>query len=360
MQIFIVTQTFPPKRGGMQSVMLSLAQELCLINKTIIMPNHYVPKDLNLDKSFQIYQPFFIKFFKSFYKKIILSFCASEEDIFICDSWKSLNSIPQKFNKNIFVLAHGQEYLEKKKQKCITNYLKRATAIISNSNYTNNLVSKFNRGGAAQYIVPPTYMLPNNIIKQKKAVSEKVVFITIGRLEQRKGFIESMNAFHHIYIKNKKLNFEWNIIGNGTLLKSMKKYIAKYSLDHLIKIYPNINEVDKSKLLMTSDIFIMPSYKVNNSVEGFGIVYAEAARYGIPSIAGKVGGVTDVVMNNINGWNIDPTNYNSLQKLLMKLIRNKKEILPLGHNAHKIYLEKFSKKNSLSKFLEIIKIDEKK
>ena len=357
MQIFIVTQTFPPRRGGMQSVMESLAQELCLIKNTIVLPNQYVPKNIKLNKGIKIYQPFFIKFFKPFFKKIILSYFASKQDIFICDSWKSLNSIPQKFNKNIYVLAHGQEYLDENKVKRIKNSLKRATAIISNSNYTNNLVSKFNDGLAKQYIVPPTYMLPNEIVKQQKNDSKKVVFITISRLEQRKGLIQTMNVLHQIYIKNKNLNFVWNIIGNGPLLTSMKKYIAQNSLSDLIKIYPNINEVDKSRLLMISDIFIMPSYKVNNSVEGFGIVYAEAARYGIPSIAGIDGGVLDVVINNINGWNIDPNNFNNFKKLLIKLISAKKKVSHLGHNAQKIYQEKFSKKNSLSKFLEILNID---
>ena len=35
----------------------------------------------------------------------------------------------------------------------------------------------------------------------------------------------------------------------------------------------------------------MPSYKVEKSIEGFGISLCEAAAYGIPSIAGEEGGV---------------------------------------------------------------------
>ena len=42
----------------------------------------------------------------------------------------------------------------------------------------------------------------------------------------------------------------------------------------------------------------MPSYKVNGSIEGFGISYIEAAAFRIPSIAGLDGGVTDAVIDS--------------------------------------------------------------
>ena len=43
-------------------------------------------------------------------------------------------------------------------------------------------------------------------------------------------------------------------------------------------------------LLSESNLFLMPTRKVNNSVEGFGISFIEAASYGVASIGGEEGG----------------------------------------------------------------------
>ena len=67
----------------------------------------------------------------------------------------------------------------------------------------------------------------------------------------------------------------------------------------------------------------MPSYKVKNSIEGFGISYLEAASYGVPSIAGVEGGVRDAVFDMKTGWCIDPLNSSLLLDTIKEAINNK-------------------------------------
>ena len=45
----------------------------------------------------------------------------------------------------------------------------------------------------------------------------------------------------------------------------------------------------------------MPVRRVGASVEGFGIVYAEAAWRGVPSLAGAEGGASDAVLDGKTG-----------------------------------------------------------
>ena len=54
----------------------------------------------------------------------------------------------------------------------------------------------------------------------------------------------------------------------------------------------------KNALISKSNLFVMPSIIYKKSVEGFGIAFAEAGQYGIPSIGGKDGGAADA----IDGW----------------------------------------------------------
>ena len=43
-KIIIVTQTYPPRIGGMQSVMQGLAKKLSEFYQVIVLPDHLVPK----------------------------------------------------------------------------------------------------------------------------------------------------------------------------------------------------------------------------------------------------------------------------------------------------------------------------
>ena len=46
----------------------------------------------------------------------------------------------------------------------------------------------------------------------------------------------------------------------------------------------------------------MPTFQDNNSIEGFGLSYIEAAKYGVPSIMSNTGGASEAVINNKTGW----------------------------------------------------------
>ena len=45
MKYMIVTQTFPPRTGGMQNVMDSISKRLSVSNETHIFPDHYLSKE---------------------------------------------------------------------------------------------------------------------------------------------------------------------------------------------------------------------------------------------------------------------------------------------------------------------------
>jgi len=100
----------------------------------------------------------------------------------------------------------------------------------------------------------------------------------------------------------------------------------------------------------------MPSYKVKNSIEGFGISYIEAAAYRIPSIAGLDGGVTDAVIDKKTGWCVDPLNQEQLANVLRDAINNKDQRQKYGLYAEKNFLQYFLGEKVFRKFMDTIKI----
>ena len=62
-----------------------------------------------------------------------------------------------------------------------------------------------------------------------------------------------------------------------------------------------VDKAMRTALLSSADLFVMPARRAGLSVEGYGIVYAEAAWYGVPSVAGAEGGGAEAVMEGETG-----------------------------------------------------------
>ena len=71
----------------------------------------------------------------------------------------------------------------------------------------------------------------------------------------------------------------------------------------------------------------------NRSIEGFGIAYLEAAFFGIPSVASKVGGTPEAVLHENTGIIID--SHNQLFEALNDLLVDNNKLINLGDNAKK-------------------------
>ena len=358
MKYIIITQTFPPRTGGMQTVMTAIAKKLSALEETLVFPDHLVSKNhIISNENFSIYNNFTPKLFRSFVKKLLAYQIIENEDIIICDSWKSINAVPNIANK-IIVLAHGQEYLSSnKKYDLIKKSLTRANHIICSSKYTYDLIESLKITDTNKSIIPPTYSLEkiNKRLEIKTfKSSNKVHIISITRLEERKGIIPVLKSLGAL-TKNKSLKpFIWDIFGIGDQKDEIEEFIKALNLSQYVKLKGAITNKDKQYFLSIADLFIMPSYKVEKSIEGFGISYVEAAAYAIPSIAGQEGGVTDAVLDKKTGWCINPLNQKQLSKVLLEAINNNKKRELLGKQAQEEFLNSFVGEKVFRKFMKTI------
>ena len=90
----------------------------------------------------------------------------------------------------------------------------------------------------------------------------------------------------------------------------------------------------------------------NNSVEGFGIAYIEAALFGIPSIASNVGGTAEAVIHNKTGIIIE--NLSELSNVLKDLIDDKAKRQMLGKNAKVRAQKELDWKYQIETYISII------
>jgi len=132
----------------------------------------------------------------------------------------------------------------------------------------------------------------SKIIVRNSSSSNKIHFITVGRLSEEKGYLRIIEGISMI----RNYDFDYTIIGAGPLTAVIKENICKFNLTEKAIIIPYTSKVLEE--VSKSDFFIQGSY-----VEGFPNTLLESCTVGTPVIAFKApGGTKEIVINGINGF----------------------------------------------------------
>ncbi|MBR0498431.1 MAG: glycosyltransferase family 4 protein [Paludibacteraceae bacterium] len=158
-----------------------------------------------------------------------------------------------------------------------------------------------------------------------KKPSEKIVFGYIGSLAVRKNVISLVKAYNAYTIDH---------IGSSHLLITDNDGDAKKDIHDLVEADKNLKnhiiftkERNIGNLFKNIDILILPSYS-----ETWGMVATEAMSAGIPVIATKNSGLTDIFENNKEVVYIDPYNISDITNALIS-ISDEKTRTDIANNA---------------------------
>lgn len=131
----------------------------------------------------------------------------------------------------------------------------------------------------------------------------------IGRLTEQKGISYLMELI--LYENKLKSNIKFSIYGTGHLDVYIEDFISKYKLDNVeLKGHTeNIQDV-----FYSSDLLIAPSVD-----EGLPYTLVEAINSGLPIISTRVGGVPEIVENEVNGFIIEPGDQLALNEAFTRI-----------------------------------------
>ena len=143
------------------------------------------------------------------------------------------------------------------------------------------------------------------------------------------------------------------VAGKGPYLDEVKKYVKMLGLEKNVLFLGWITEPEKSLVLQSSDIFIMTPSQVGESIEGFGMVFIDAAFHGIAGIGTISGGISDAVINNQTGLLSEEGNQEKVTKNIYKLLSNKELRDELGRNGKERASKEYSWNAKVIEYLNI-------
>lgn len=179
----------------------------------------------------------------------------------------------------------------------------------------NSFVSEYCKNLYASH--KPSYIFSSfkeseiNQTKKDYNVIGNFKIISVGRLEGEKGHINLLKTISQLDEVSK---YEVHIVGDG----SQKINLEKFARDNNLSVifYGSITDRDQLFfLLANSDVFIIPSL-----TEGMPRALLEAMAVGLPCIGSKVGGIPEVLPDNML---YEATDIYRLKKLLEKVYESK-------------------------------------
>ena len=356
----IVTRSFPPELGGMQSLMWGLAQEMSK-NFMIKVFADYQDNHKEFDKkvNFSVERIGGIKFLRKIRKAQLINEFLKENKVqgIIADHWKSLELI--KTNKKKYCLIHGKEInhpINSSQNKRIVKVLNNVEKVIANSVYTKNLA--INNGVNSDKVIvinpgvdPVKELVKKSIDKVESLLKVKTPrLITVSRFDKRKNHEKVLMALRNL--KQLYPDIIYICIGYGDEEENLKQLVKELDLTTQVMFFKDISEDLKNALVAKSNIFVMPSIIHKTSVEGFGIAYVEAAQYGIPSLGGKDGGASDAIEHEKTGLVCDGNNLDEIYSSLNSMIENK-QYIELGKNAKELS-SKFNWSKAIEEYKKIL------
>lgn len=176
----------------------------------------------------------------------------------------------------------------------------------------------------------------------KKTESKKIIFV--GRLFPNKGIQYLVEAAPIILARHPDVEFI--IIGKGPMETELKKLIGRLNVEHAFRflgIVPSVPEI-----MRECDIFVRPSL-----TEGMPLTILEAMACGLPIIASKIPGTSEVVKDGETGILIKPGDVKQLSDAVIKLIEDENYAKRIRVRAYEFIRNHYSWDRIAEEYLKI-------
>lgn len=176
--------------------------------------------------------------------------------------------------------------------------------------------------------------------------------LSVGRLIPRKGFDVLIEAFAKLD-QTRFSDVELWIVGEGPERKKLEEIAEQNLVQDSVKFLGTVQDEKLQKLYAGAEIFALTPREIDGDIEGFGIVYLEAAAYGVPAVGTVTGGVPEAVIHDKTGLLAPPDNAKVTAIALMQLLANSDLRRKLGRGAQMRVQQEFTWEKQIQPLLKL-------
>lgn len=352
----IITLEFPPHIGGIATYVDLLAQGLPSDKVVVLAPHHKDAKEWDEKRPYTIIRKTLLSnlFWPRWVRLCFLtwSICRKEKIEVVMLHHILPVGYAALFVKKIkripyIVFSHGTDIVASTKtswkKKMVRMVAHGSEQIILNSDSLKRrmllILPELSEKATVLYPCPEedyyTKAPARDIeeLRDRLALHGKKVILSIARIAEGKGFPHLVAVLTEVAKKNP--NIVWIIIGDGPKRQEVIAEIHKNNLQNIVRYIGQVRHEDLKLFYSVADIFCLLTHPDHGFEEGLGLVFLEAAAAGLPTIAGRSGGVEEAVAHMETGIVVDT--YQHLQGVdaIRTLVENTEFARRLGDEGQR-------------------------
>lgn len=200
--------------------------------------------------------------------------------------------------------------------------LQRATKVTATSSALRRAAMRFAPGRIID-VVP--FGVDTKLFKSKEQISDSTTIFGIAKYLKPVYRIDiAIKALAIAQKSNPALRLE--LAGSGPEENNLRRLVTQLNLNDSVTFLGAVSQTAMPSTMATWDAMLILSRQ-----ESFGVAALEASAVGIPVIAARVGGLVEVIEENITGVFVDQVTPESVAKAMLRMSQNKS----LARTAHK-------------------------
>jgi phosphatidylinositol alpha-1,6-mannosyltransferase len=152
--------------------------------------------------------------------------------------------------------------------------------------------------------------------------------LTVGASAPHKGVDTAFRALAEL--KKGRPSLRYAVAGARQHTEALRRLADAHGVADRVVFIPDVTEAELPAVYCAADLYLGVSRRDGRSVEGFGIALAEANASGLPVIAGRSGGIPELVRDGETGLLVDPERTGPLVQAIERLLDNPELARRLG------------------------------
>lgn len=172
----------------------------------------------------------------------------------------------------------------------------------------------------------------------------------VGSYDRRKGHEDLISAAQMVKMKKAQANIVYMIFGKGDASdkERISSEISRLGLEKEVILCGF--SADIYRYYKIFDIFIQPS----RESESLPMTILEAMAQGLPVIATKVGGTSEIVIDGVTGFVIPPGSPQKISEKILEIFSNEELFIKMGRMSRKRFEDNFTARQMAENYYKLI------
>lgn len=245
-----------------------------------------------------------------------------------------LMHIAQKLNIPLIIHFHGYDAY---RDDVLGTYGKQypelfamAAQIIGVSKHMCNQLIKL--GCSENKLTYLPYGIDTGIFKFSEHTNKERIFIACGRFVEKKAPHITIRAFEKVFRQNNLARLM--MVGDGELLKGSVELVKELGIQEAVEFKGALTQKEIARLYISSFAFLQHSITTaTNDSEGTPLSVMEAMAAGLPVVATRHAGISDIITDPTLGFLVEEKNLDEMAGKMLYLLNNPLIAADMGRKA---------------------------